>query len=235
MNGIPTFWAGRRVLVTGHTGFVGAWAGLWLQHLGAAVTGLSLPPATVPNLHEALWPRTGMEDIIADLRDPAATAAALRLARPQTILHLAGCWDAAAPIPTLFGCNAMGTVNLLAAAAADVPDTLVFIGDTDHSTALGASMAAREAAAAAWRPQWGEAGRALALMPAGPVAGGGWTATPGAERHVLDLLGPALGYAKPPLTEESAALWTETWHMDVDAGADPRLRSLADVERWEDH
>jgi CDP-glucose 4,6-dehydratase len=83
------FWAGKRVLVTGHTGFKGSWLALWLASLGARVTGFALPPATDPSL----WPLLGLSgevtDLTADVRDLAAVDAAYAEARPEIVFHLA--------------------------------------------------------------------------------------------------------------------------------------------------
>ncbi|MEM8699219.1 MAG: NAD-dependent epimerase/dehydratase family protein, partial [Pseudomonadota bacterium] len=76
----PEAWAGRRVLLTGHTGFKGAWAGQWLERLGAEVTGFALPPESSPAPH-ALIGFPG-RSILGDLRDRAAVEAAVAAARP---------------------------------------------------------------------------------------------------------------------------------------------------------
>ena len=86
----PRFWGGRRVLLTGHTGFKGSWLALWLARLGAQVTGLALAPATEPSLFELA--RVGdclRASHLVDLRDPAAVRAAVQAAAPQIVLHLA--------------------------------------------------------------------------------------------------------------------------------------------------
>ncbi len=66
------FWRGRRVLLTGHTGFKGGWMSLWLERLGATVRGVALPPDTQPNLFEAARVADGLDSVIADVRDPDA-------------------------------------------------------------------------------------------------------------------------------------------------------------------
>lgn len=81
-------YAGSRVLVTGHTGFKGSWLCLWLQALGAHVTGLALAPSTTPS-HWALLGLDDVDDLRVDLRDAAAVAAAVEHARPQIVFHLA--------------------------------------------------------------------------------------------------------------------------------------------------
>ena len=68
----PAFWRGRRVLLTGHTGFKGGWAALWLARMGAEVTGLALEPETEPNLFALAGVEADLASHIADLRDRAA-------------------------------------------------------------------------------------------------------------------------------------------------------------------
>ena len=83
-----TTWRDRRVLVTGHTGFKGAWLWTWLEHLGARVEGLALPPATSPSLHDLLGRATPPGDQV-DVRDAAAVLAGLEGSRPEVVFHLA--------------------------------------------------------------------------------------------------------------------------------------------------
>jgi CDP-glucose 4,6-dehydratase len=112
----PHFWAGRRVLVTGHTGFNGAWLTLWLQALGAEVTGLSRGLSHGPSLYQLANLSAHMQQLSVDLCDASAVHRAIRHARPQVILHLA-----AQPIATrslrdpftTYNVNVTGTVNLL--------------------------------------------------------------------------------------------------------------------------
>jgi CDP-glucose 4,6-dehydratase len=115
----PDFWAGRRVLLTGHTGFKGAWLSLWLQALGAQVSGLAPGPPTRPSLYELAGLAAGMElERDCDVRDAEAVRGALREARPEVVLHLA-----AQPMvrrslrdPALtYAVNVLGTVNVLEA------------------------------------------------------------------------------------------------------------------------
>jgi CDP-glucose 4,6-dehydratase len=83
----PEFWRGRRVLVTGHTGFKGAWLSLWLRGLGAKVTGYALAPASTPNLWDIV--RGDTASIIGDVRDAARVRESLRDADPQIVIHMA--------------------------------------------------------------------------------------------------------------------------------------------------
>jgi CDP-glucose 4,6-dehydratase len=81
------FWSGKRVFLTGHTGFKGAWLALWLRDLGAAVTGYALAPHTQPSLHEITGAQG--ESIIADVRDHATMHRAMTRADPQVVIHMA--------------------------------------------------------------------------------------------------------------------------------------------------
>jgi CDP-glucose 4,6-dehydratase len=110
-------YAGRRVFLTGHTGFKGGWLSLWLGHLGARVHGYSLP-AAAPSLHEILPPGTFASQTFADIRDGNALSRALRDAQPDIVFHLA-----AQPLVRLsyeqpvetFEINVLGTIRLLEA------------------------------------------------------------------------------------------------------------------------
>jgi CDP-glucose 4,6-dehydratase len=112
----PGFWRGRNVLLTGHTGFKGAWLALWLQSLGARVTGFSSGVPTEPSLYELARVGEGMESIEGDIRDHSAIAGAVARAAPEIVIHMA----AQSLVRRSFGepretyeTNVMGTVNLL--------------------------------------------------------------------------------------------------------------------------
>ena len=112
------FWKGRHVLLTGHTGFKGSWLSLWLEALGAQVTGYALVPPTQPNLFEQAGVASSVHSICADIRDFSLLKAAVAECRPEVIIHMAaqsvvrrGYED---PIET-YSSNVMGTVNLLEA------------------------------------------------------------------------------------------------------------------------
>ena len=115
----PQFWAGKRVLLTGHTGFKGSWLSLWLQSMGACLRGLSLPPPTQPALFDVARVGQGMEDIRGDIRDLATVQKQFDDFRPEIVIHMA-----AQPLVRLsyqqpvetYATNVMGTVHVLEAA-----------------------------------------------------------------------------------------------------------------------
>jgi CDP-glucose 4,6-dehydratase len=113
----PLFWAGRRVLLTGHTGFKGSWTALWLAKLGASVTGFSLAPEYQPNLF-TLADVAGVTEwsILGDVRDAQAVREAVEKADPELVLHLAAQpivrRSLADPVET-FATNVLGTAHLL--------------------------------------------------------------------------------------------------------------------------
>ena len=112
----PSFWKGKRVFVTGHTGFKGGWICLWLKHLGVEVIGYSLEPATVPSLFEAADVGEGMQSIIGDIRDHAKLSKAISESKPDVVIHMAAQplvrYSYAQPAET-YEVNVMGTVHLL--------------------------------------------------------------------------------------------------------------------------
>ena len=104
------------MLLTGHTGFKGAWLALWLQSLGARVTGFSVNRATQPSLFDLARVGEGVESIEGDVRDPEAIAAAVAAATPEIVIHMAAQSlvrrSFAEPRET-YETNVMGTVNVL--------------------------------------------------------------------------------------------------------------------------
>jgi CDP-glucose 4,6-dehydratase len=112
------FWRGRKVFLTGHTGFKGAWLAAWLMEMGAEVHGVSLAPTTTPNLHSLLDLPYGDKSHILDIRDAAALTRAMRSAAPEIVFHMAAQPLVRAsyrdPLET-FGTNVMGTAHVLEA------------------------------------------------------------------------------------------------------------------------
>lgn len=110
------FWKGRKVFITGHTGFKGGWLSLLLQSLGAEVTGYALSPPTRPSLFELARVAVNMRSIHGDIRDRAALAQALADSNAEIVIHLAAQAlvreSYADPVAT-YATNVMGTVNLL--------------------------------------------------------------------------------------------------------------------------
>ena len=112
----PDFWRGKRVLLTGHTGFKGSWLSLWLQELGADLTGFALEPPTNPSLFEAARVAVGMRSIIGDIRDLSVLRNAMQDVRPEIVIHMAAQplvrYSYENPVET-YATNVMGTVHLL--------------------------------------------------------------------------------------------------------------------------
>ncbi|MGH2880986.1 MAG: CDP-glucose 4,6-dehydratase [Solirubrobacteraceae bacterium] len=206
----PAFWRDRRVLVTGHNGFKGAWLCLWLQALGARVRGVSLPtPPTDPSLYALAGVEQGMEaSAVCDVRNPDALAIAMADARPEVVFHLAAQplvrASFAQPAET-FAVNALGTAHLLdAVRGCDAVRAVVVVtsdkcyaphaGGSPHTEddPLGgddpysASKACAELIAASYRDSFfsDPTSASIATARAGNVIGGGDF---GAERLLPDL------------------------------------------------
>lgn len=117
----PAFWQGKRVFLTGHTGFKGGWLSLWLQQLGADVTGYALEAPTTPSLFEVADVARGMQSIIGDVRDGDAVKRAMAAARPDIVIHMAAQplvrYSYANPVET-YSTNVMGVVHVLEAVRA---------------------------------------------------------------------------------------------------------------------
>ena len=204
----PAFWKGKRVFVTGHTGFKGGWICLWLKHLGAEVIGYSLEPATVPSIFEVADVGEGMQSIIGDLRDHAKLSKTILESKPDVVIHMAAQplvrYSYAQPAET-YEVNVMGTVYLLEAVRATSSVKAVVNVTTDkcyenrewvwgyrENEALGgadpysSSKGCAELVTSAYRQSFFEPeGIALASARAGNVIGGGdWAA----DRLIPDFL-----------------------------------------------
>ena len=114
----PAFWRDKRVLLTGHTGFKGSWLSLWLQSLGAQVTGYALAPPTKPSLFEIAEVAQGMTSVIGDIRDLSKLQAVFVEHCPEIVIHMAAQplvrYSYQNPVET-YSTNVMGTVHLLEA------------------------------------------------------------------------------------------------------------------------
>jgi CDP-glucose 4,6-dehydratase len=114
----PAFWSGKRVFLTGHTGFKGSWLALWLQQLGANVTGYALDAPTQPSLFDVARVGSSMQSVHGDVRDLPALLRAMQAANSEIVIHLAAqalvrlSYDS--PVET-YATNVMGTVHLLEA------------------------------------------------------------------------------------------------------------------------
>ena len=200
---------GRRILVTGHTGFKGGWLCQWLLGMGAEVTGLALPPHTTPNLFDLLDLKRHLRHVEGDLRDAAVAQRVVAETRPDIVLHLA-----AQPLvrksyaePRLtWETNVLGTLHLLEAMRTAPSARACVVVTTDkcyenigsgqafrESDPLGghdpysASKAACEILVASYRRCWfaHADGMRLASARAGNVVGGGdWSA----DRLVSDFV-----------------------------------------------
>jgi len=196
MNPLASIFSGRSILLTGHTGFKGSWLALWLQQLGAKVTGIALPPNTTPALFELANVADGMESHFSDIRDAAHLASLVRSCKPEIVFHLAAQPLVRAsyrdPLGT-FSSNIMGTAHLLDALRGLESVRVVVTITTDkvyhnlehpypyrETDALGghdpysASKAASEIVIASYRDAFfASQGVAVASARAGNVIGGG--------------------------------------------------------------
>lgn len=210
-------WRDKRVFLTGHTGFKGAWLSIWLDSLGAKVTGYALKPPTKPSLFELAKLGRRVDSHIGDVRDAAKLRKVLLAARPEVVIHMA-----AQPLVRLsykepaltYGTNVMGTVNLLDAVRA-CPSVKAVVNVTtdkcyenkEHARAFSedepmggydpysSSKGCSELVTAAYRnsyfnpSEYKTHGVALATARAGNVIGGGDWAD---DRLIPDMIRAAL-------------------------------------------
>ncbi len=204
----PDFWHGKRVLLTGHTGFKGSWLSLWLQSLGANLRGIALEPPTDPALFEVARVAAGMEHRIVDVRDFAAVKTQMDEFQPEIVIHMAAQplvrLSYSQPIET-YATNVMGTVHVLEAARHVGSVRAIVNITTDkcyenrewvwgyrEDEPMGGydpysnSKGCAELVSSAYRKSFlKEAGIAMATARAGNVIGGGdWAA----DRLVPDIL-----------------------------------------------
>ena len=196
------FWRGRKVLLTGHTGFKGAWLALWLRNLGAKVTGYALEPASAPTLWDMVEDAvtgTGGRSLIGDIRDAARVREVAAETDPHVVIHMAA--QALVresyrdPLAT-YATNVMGTANLLEACRAlrAIECVMVVTSDKVYENSgtgrafeegdrLGGhdpysnSKACAELVTMSYRECFFGNGAPLATVRAGNVIGGGdWSA-----------------------------------------------------------
>jgi len=205
----PSFWRGKRVFLTGHTGFKGSWLSLWLQSLGAELHGLALEPPTTPNLFTVAQVASGMaSSTIGDIRDLATVQKAMQASQADIVIHMAAQplvrLSYAEPVQT-YATNVMGTVHVLESARHTPSVKAVVVVTTDkcyenkewawgyrENEPMGGhdpysnSKGCAELVTAAYRNSFLQAsGIAVASARAGNVIGGGdWAA----DRLVPDIL-----------------------------------------------
>jgi CDP-glucose 4,6-dehydratase len=209
----PAFWKSKRVFLTGHTGFKGSWLALWLQHLGAEVTGYALDPPTDPSLFVKADVGACMHSVIGDLRDPARLTAAMQDAEPEIVFHLAAQplvrHSYIDPVGT-YETNVLGTLHLLEAVRKTPTVRAIVVITTDkcyenkewiwpyrETDPLGgydpysSSKACAEIVTSSWRDsffnpsQYDQHGVAVASARAGNVIGGGDWAS---DRLIADIV-----------------------------------------------
>lgn len=225
------FWRGRRVLVTGHTGFKGAWLTFWLKELGAKVTGFSLAPASSPNMFTLLNLEQEIDHIEGDVTDIVALDAAMQSARPEVVFHLAAQALVRAsysdPVGT-FATNVVGVAAVLDRARSLEGLLAIVVVTSDkcyenrewpwpyrETDTLGghdpysASKAAAEIVADSMRKSYYSLGRParrdarIATVRAGNVIGGGDWAT---DRLVPDIIRGCMGSPKSVLIRNPDAV-----------------------------
>jgi CDP-glucose 4,6-dehydratase len=228
------FWRGKRVLLTGHTGFKGAWAALWLAKLGAIVTGFALPPDTKPALFEQAEVDQDLTSILGDLRDWAAVEAAVQRADPEIALLMAAQpivrRAIADPIETI-AINVLGAAQVLWALRQSTKLSTIVMVTSDkvyNNDELGrpfvetdplggkdpysASKAAAELVTQAFAQSYfSGTGHYVVTARAGNVIGGG---DYGEDRLIPDIVRAALAKKRPILRLPQA---TRPWQHVLDS------------------
>jgi CDP-glucose 4,6-dehydratase len=220
----PAFWRGRRVFLTGHTGFKGGWLALWLSAMGAKLHGFALAPPTEPNFFSALRLADVVSHEIGDIRDAALLTGSLRRFQPDIVIHMAAqplvLLSYQQPVET-YATNVMGTVHLLEAVrgCASVQATIIVTSDKcyenvdsmwsyresdrmgGHDPYSNSKGCAELVTAAYARSFFAPAGRALGSVRAGNVIGGGDWAP---DRLMTDIFAALLAGSAPVLRAPQA-------------------------------
>ncbi len=201
------FWRGKRVFLTGHTGFKGSWLALWLRQLGAEVTGYALTPPTDPSLYDLARVQEGIRDLRGDVRDLESVYKVLQEANPDIVIHMAAQSlvrrSYADPVET-YSTNFMGTVHVLEAVrrAVGIRAVLIVTSDKCYENREGvwsyrenepmggydpysSSKGCAELATVAYRRSYLHGDTAVASARAGNVIGGGDWAE---DRLIPDLM-----------------------------------------------
>ena len=221
-------WKGRKVLVTGHTGFKGGWLSLWLHRLGAEVTGFALPAPSEPSFFEQTRLAEMVHHVEGDVRDLTAVETVIGETQPEMVFHLAAQplvrYSYDAPVET-FATNVMGTVHLLEACrkAESVRGVVCVTSDKCYENRewlwpyreadpmgghdpYSSSKGAAELVISAYRRSFFQSGARIASVRAGNVIGGGDWAT---DRLVPDVIRALL------------------------AGQSPQIRNPASIRPWQ--
>ncbi|MDD3312406.1 CDP-glucose 4,6-dehydratase [Pseudodesulfovibrio sp.] len=250
---LERFYAGRRVFVTGHTGFKGGWLWLWLERLGAEVTGYSLEPPSTPSLWTMVGDDADPRSLRGDVRDGGRLLAAVADARPEVVMHLAAqaiVRESYASPAATFDANVMGTVNVLEAVrhAHSVGAAIIVTSDKCYENTGGgpgyreddrlggrdpysASKACAEIATAAYARSFFSApgSPAVCTVRAGNAIGGGDFA---ADRLIPDLARELAAGRTPELRHPDS---TRPWQFVLDPLAgylDLAARAHAEPEAY---
>jgi CDP-glucose 4,6-dehydratase len=224
------FYRGKRVLVTGHTGFEGGWTTAWLKLLGAQVCGYGLPPATRPNFFDATILDRGMTSVFGDVRDRNSLAGTFTEIQPEIVIH---CAARTSPTSCLqepvdaFSINVMGTVNILEEARLTQSVRAIVLMNTDSCSEqemrsgresddggpkrlLSASVASAELARSAFsKVFFQETGTSVATArTAHAIGGGDWRE----GRLVPDLI-RAIMSGQPMPTSQEKKRKLRIWHV----------------------